>query len=106
MTTEESKNGRALASAAPMKTKHDFSWNSIQAQCKRLLNALRVGSVTTVEARRDLDVMMPAARIHALRHKHGLNIITSRVEALTDAGVMHRVARYTLLAEPQAELAL
>lgn len=69
--------------------------NSSEAQRARLLAHLKqFGSATTIELRRDLDVMMPAARVHELRHKFGYNITMARVYQPTDSGKMHRVARY------------
>lgn len=71
--------------------------NSSEAQRPILLAHLKqFGSATTIELRRDLDVMMPAARVHELRHKLGYNITMARVFQPTDAGKMHRVARYFL----------
>ena len=50
--------------------------NSSEAQRARLLEHLKqFGSATTIELRRDLDVMMPAARAHELRHN---SVITSQ----------------------------
>lgn len=71
--------------------------NSSEAQRARLLAHLKqFGSATTIELRRDLDVMMPAARVHELRHKLAYNITMARVFQPTDAGKMHRAARYYL----------
>ena len=71
--------------------------NSSEAQRARLLAHLKeFGSATTIELRRDLDVMMPAARVHELRHKMGHNITMARVYQPTDSGKIHRVARYFL----------
>ena len=71
--------------------------NSAEAQRDRLLNALRCGAVTTIQARRDLDIMMPAARVHELRHREGHNIATVWCTEPTDNGALHRVARYVLV---------
>lgn len=69
--------------------------NSSEAQRARLLAHLKqFGSATTIELRRDLDVMMPAARVHELRHRLCHNITMARVYQPTDCGKMHRVARY------------
>lgn len=74
-----------------------YPGNDSPTQCKRLSVALvQVGPVATVEARKDLDLMMPAARVHELRHMHGFNIITTWVDRQTEAGHIHRVAVYTL----------
>ena len=74
--------------------------NSASSQRARILAALRQGPVSTIYARRDLDIMMPAARIFELRHKGGFNIHTHWAHQSTDAGVLHRVARYVLLSKP------
>ena len=66
------------------------------AQRAKLLAALRRGPITTIAARRELDILMPGARVHELRHR-GFNIITHWARQHTDAGVSHRVARYVLL---------
>ncbi len=70
---------------------------SAEAQRKRLIDALRCGPVTTIEARRNLDILMPAARIHELRHQHGLNIQSVRIRQETECGKLHSIARYVLL---------
>lgn len=68
---------------------------STVAQQARLLAALRNHSITTLEARRHLDVLHPAMRILELRRK-GHDIRTVWTTQATDAGVKHRVARYVL----------
>jgi hypothetical protein len=70
---------------------------SAEAQRLRLIAALRKGPVTTLEARRDLDILMPGARIHELRHKNGFKIETFPVNQETDCGVSHRVGMYVLM---------
>ena len=75
---------------------HHFHDNSTQAQRNRLLDALRCGPITTVEARRNLDIMMPASRIFELR-EDGFQIETVWVWQVTDANNAHRVARYVLM---------
>lgn len=75
-----------------------YPGNDAPTQCKRLHAALmQLGPITTVEARSGLDLMMPAARVHELRHKEGLNIVTYRVDRPTEAGLIHRVGIYALL---------
>jgi len=66
------------------------------AQRARLLDALNVSPVTTLEARRNLDVLAPAARIFELR-KQGHAIIATRVRQKTENGVLHNVAMYSLV---------
>lgn len=71
--------------------------NSTQAQRARLLEHLKInGSATTIEIRRDLDLLMPAPRVHELRHKFGYNIRTLWVQQQTECGKLHRVAKYVL----------
>jgi hypothetical protein len=69
----------------------------IADQCGRLHEHLREHkSITTVEARRDLDIMMPAARIFDLKAS-GANIQTFMETAETKPGHPHKIARYVLL---------
>lgn len=70
----------------------------IPAQRQRLLAALiEYGSITTYEAREQLNVVMPAARIMELK-KQG-HVIYTKYETLPDgAGRLHpRSARYILV---------
>jgi len=70
--------------------------NSLPAQRQRLLNYLHNhGSITTIEARREIDVIHPAGRIMDLR-KGGWQIDTVWVEDITEQGKAHRVAKYVL----------
>ena len=76
--------------------------NSRRAQQQRLLAYLQQhGSIDTVTARRELDTMMPAARIFELRHEQGFDIVSQRVQRQTEAGRTHNVALYVLLGEPR-----
>lgn len=71
--------------------------NSTEAQRHRILIHLQsIGPITTIEMRRDLDILMPGARIHELRHKFGKNITTVWAHQPTECGKLHRVARYFL----------
>ena len=72
-----------------------FLDNSATAQRNRLLDALRVAPVSTIEARRNLDVLMPAARVFEL-HEQGFDIATVWSWQETEQGKPHRVARYVL----------
>lgn len=71
--------------------------NSVISQQQRLLQRLRQGSLSTLEARQELDILMPAARVHELRHQQNFNIVTHWEDGKTVKGKMHRVARYVLL---------
>jgi hypothetical protein len=75
--------------------------NSASHQRQRLLDALRKGMVSTIDARRDLDIMHPAARIGELRHRYGHEINTVIVNRQTDCGAWHSVGMYVLC--PAAE---
>ncbi len=48
-----------------------------------------------IEARRDLDILSPAARVLELRRK-GYRIDTVWIKQPTDCGKLHRVAKYVL----------
>lgn len=72
---------------------------SADAQRSRLLERLRKGPVTTLEARRELEVLAPAARIWELRAR-GYVIDTVRVSQATETGIKHIVAMYVLRSEP------
>ena len=82
--------------------KHDsfYADLSANAQRRRLLDALRCGPVSTLEARRNLDILHPAMRVRELRLT-GYDIRTIRIDADTGFGVKHSVARYVLMAEPK-----
>jgi len=68
-----------------------------EAQRALLLKRLQEKPCTTVEARHELDIIAPAARIFELRHHHGHNIQTFWTTALNPGGRNHRVAKYVLL---------
>lgn len=70
--------------------------NSARRQRERLLRALAVlGSVTTVEATRFLDIIDPRARVCELR-KLGHQIATVPVARATECGAIHIVGKYVL----------
>ncbi|WP_250865605.1 helix-turn-helix domain-containing protein [Caballeronia sp. INSB1] len=60
------KNAREQKPTSAEETKAKFTDNTAEGQRQRLLDALKKGPVTTIEARRDLDIMMPAARVFEL----------------------------------------
>lgn len=73
---------------------------SASAQRHRLLDALRCDSVSTLEARRNLDILHPAMRVRKMC-LDGYDIRTVRIAADTGFGVKHSVACYVLFAEPE-----
>ncbi|WP_018508723.1 helix-turn-helix domain-containing protein [Thiobacillus thioparus] len=77
-------------------THGDHNDNSAHTQRLRLLAAFETRhSLTTIEARRDLDILMPAARVFELRAR-GFDIATIWTDDLTECGRKHRVARYVM----------
>jgi len=72
--------------------------NSAAAQRARVLAAMRTGPKSTIQLRRDWDVLSPAARVLELK-RHGFEILTQWVHEATDCGKLHRVALYVLLRE-------
>jgi hypothetical protein len=71
--------------------------NSITAQRVLLLQELRKGPVTTYQARQELDIYYPPARVHELRWGEGHNIATKWEIVATAEGNKHRVGVYALL---------
>lgn len=87
--------------STPSKTPRSDS-NSAHDQRKRLIDWLMIhGSIDTITARRELDILMPGARIHELRHRFGHRIDTVRTKLPTDCGKPHNVAMYVLNCEAQ-----
>ncbi|KFX28244.1 helix-turn-helix domain-containing protein [Ralstonia solanacearum] len=71
--------------------------NDSASQRQRALTAMRtLGSVTTFELMRHLDVYDPRPRIFELRHHHGHRIKTVMRAEQTEAGVVHLVGVYLL----------
>ncbi len=66
-------------------------------QCTRLLEAMQaLGSVTTVEASRYLDVYDPPARkLNLVKAGHAVLMTWDRDE--TESGAVHRIGRYSLV---------
>lgn len=72
-------------------------------QCARLLEALQsLGSITTFEASRYLDVYHPPARAKNLRDD-GHQITTLRRQVFTEAGARHIVGVYLLVRQTAQE---
>lgn len=79
--------------------KQKLSNTDLAAQRERLLEALRLAGnngITTIQAREDLNIMMPAARAHELRHDYQFNIQTLWTTALNAQGNAHKCGRYVL----------
>jgi Helix-turn-helix domain len=100
--TPRKENAPHTAGRKEKQIRSHYADLSANAQRHRLLDALRCGSVTTLEARRNLEVLMPATRIFELRDL-GYEIDTLRVIQETESGIKHSVARYVLMAEPKGD---
>jgi hypothetical protein len=67
-----------------------------KSQKIRILDHLRRGNaLTTLEARQDMGILHPAARIQSLRDQ-GIQIQTVWITQVSDLGITHRVARYIM----------
>ena len=64
----------------------------------RALQLLRSGPKSTLQLRRDADILSPAARVLELKRR-GFDILTQWVHQPTDCGKLHRVALYVLMRE-------
>lgn len=69
--------------------------NTTEAQRSRILSYLHAKPLDTLTARKELDVMHPAARIMELR-KIGIGIKTIKIDRSSDRGKVHRIACYVL----------
>ena len=99
--TTPGKDSAPLAAGRKDRNTHGYYADlSADAQRHRLLDALRCASVSTLEARRNLDILHPAMRVREMR-LDGYDIRTVRISADTGFGVKHCVARYVLFAEPE-----
>ncbi|MHC1711008.1 MAG: helix-turn-helix domain-containing protein [Solidesulfovibrio sp.] len=76
--------------------------NSASAQRSRMLAALHKGPVSTLKARREYDILHPAARVLELRARGHL-IDTVPTDDFTSEGKPHRVALYRYRGEREAE---
>ena len=72
--------------------------NGAAAQRLRAIDLLRTGPKSTLQLRRDGDILAPAARILELKRR-GFDILTHWVQEATDCGKLHRVALYVLMRE-------
>lgn len=70
---------------------------SAGAQRGRILAHLKTNrSLTTLEARQNLNIMHPAARVMELKER-GYHIITNRRKDVDSEGRLHSVAEYVLM---------
>jgi predicted HTH transcriptional regulator len=100
ITSDPIKNKELAASTTnPLdyKRKPKFTDNSTNNQQAKLLDYLQEhGSITTAQARKELDVMSPAPRIMELKAL-GYSIVTLCDNWISDHGINHKgIARYVL----------
>lgn len=70
----------------------------------KVMSLLRQGPKTTMELR-EHGVMMPAARVHTLKHQRGHTITTELLPLFDRQGIRHsKCARYHLVQETAAEV--
>jgi hypothetical protein len=69
--------------------------NITAQQRQTLLSSLLTKPLSTIDARRELDIMHPAARVMELREESH-NIKTHWSDEPTECGRLHRMARYVL----------
>lgn len=69
--------------------------NSNEKQCSRILAYLEEkGSITSLEALKDLGVFRLASRISELKHKHGYDIKDEWIKVKNRYGEECRIKRY------------
>ena len=95
-TTKE-KAATVAPEAAKQNRQRNYHANSLPAQRQRIAEWFKTSnSLTTEDARRDLDVMHPAGRIKEMRAR-GFDILTIWESYPTIGGNMHRMARYVYM---------
>ena len=73
---------------------------SANAQRTRLLARLQLGPVDTITARRELNILMPAARIKELKDR-GHNIHAQRISLTDDQDRTHHGIALYYLTQPK-----
>ena len=93
---EETKKSPFSCEGSGAKKKRQEHPNTAEQQRQRLSRHLHMyGSISTCEARRELDILCPAARVMELR-RDGMEIDLVRVDDFSETGKMHKVGRYIL----------
>ncbi len=90
----DKKNTPSLREEALLNIFSQHKGNSAETQANRALQGLQaLGSLTTFELRKYLDIMHPAGRIKELRSR-GYLIQTMWTHCPTDSTTLHSMARY------------
>ena len=110
MQIKPSQKTKAKGVAAPIAYKNsqnNITNNTSHNQRLSLLDYLKPhGAITTLQARSELDILSPAARIFELRHKYDYRINKVGIADYTDAKSKHTgIAKYLLLSEKASEVA-
>lgn len=99
--TKRARHAQKQRQKAAQQAAINPSSNKNEAQRQRLIERLLiVGMIDTITARRELDILCPAARVLELR-KRGHLIDTVKIQRQTDCGKLHRVGLYILRGEVQ-----
>lgn len=69
--------------------------NTAASQRNRILDFLQTGPLDTLTARKELDVMHPAARVMELK-RSGKKIQTVKIDRASECGKIYRIACYVL----------
>ena len=109
MRNAKAKKTKAKGAATPIAYKNsqsDSTNNASHNQRLRLLDYLKThGAITTLQARSELDILAPAARIFELRHNFGYLINKIEIADYTEAKRKHTcIAKYVLVSEKASEL--
>lgn len=104
MKQEESAQNEAATSSgrthwiAPSEVRIMASHTSAEQE-RKMMEALRKGPITSIEAAKELDIVQPPNTIRRLRNR-GHEILTHWTQQATEPGrPPHRVAQYVLLRE-------
>lgn len=104
MGTNDTKEIAPLAGEAKVKQleaiRKKYKGETGATHQRRILDALRLGPLSTFEARKHLDVPHPAGRVQQLRES-GHAIDTLRVSEPSEVGRPHCIALYVLRKEAQ-----
>ena len=104
--TPKNKTNGVATPIALKNSQEDTTNNTSHNQRLRLLDYLKThGTITTLQARSELDILAPAARIFELRHNYGYRINKVDIVDYTEAKRKHTgIAKYMLVSEKVSEV--
>ena len=99
--TPKNKTNGVATPIAYKNSQSESTNNTRHNQRLRLLDYLKThGTITTLQARSELDILAPAARIFELRHNFGYRINKVDIADYTEAKRKHTgIAKYVLVSE-------